>query len=192
MAAVSPKPRLQRHGVKFQPLAARQPACYVGNAMNETTFSSSTTKSWWRLPILLAIVLAAIVTARVSGCGEQEHSAGPMGKTEPVADPKGRTVSLTIDYGDDRKRQFDAIPWHAGMTVDDQLTAASRLPNGVTYTVRGYKERALLTQIDKVENEGGGQRNWLYSVNNVKAEKSFAIYELQPGDRVLWVFGREE
>ena len=148
--------------------------------------------SWWRLPLLLAIVLAAIVAVRLAGCGEQLHPGGPTGKAPSAADPQGRTVSLTIDYGDARKRQFDALPWHAGMTVDELLTTASRLPEGISYVVRGYKERALLTEIDKVENEGGGQRNWLYSVNDVKAEKSFAIYELQPGDRVLWVFGREE
>lgn len=151
----------------------------------------NTSKSWWRLPLLLAIVLAAIVAARLAGCGEEEHSGGAAGKAPPAADPEGRTVSLTIQFGDDRERQFDAIPWHAGMTVDDALLVASRTLDGITYDVRGYKERALLVKIDQTENEGGGQRNWLYAVNGAKPEKSFAIYELQPGDRVLWVFGHE-
>lgn len=147
--------------------------------------------AWWKLPLLLTIVFVAILVARLSGCGEQDHAGRPGNNAPPVADPEGRTVSLAIEFGDGRERQFEALPWHEGMTIDDALLAASRAPDRLTYSVRGYKERAMLTEIDKVANEGGGQRNWLYSVNGEKPEKSFAIYELHPGDRVLWVFGRE-
>jgi hypothetical protein len=39
-----------------------------------------------------------------------------------------------------------------------------------------------------VKNEGAGGRNWTYRVNDKHADRSFAVYELQPGDHVLWTF----
>jgi hypothetical protein len=78
------------------------------------------------------------------------------------------------------------------MTVDDMMTAASRLPNGIRYRVGGDGEMMLLENIDGIENEWGGSRFWLYRVNEALADRSMGIYELQPGDRVLWTFGEKE
>jgi hypothetical protein len=45
-----------------------------------------------------------------------------------------------------------------------------------------------LAELDHVGNEGAGGRNWLYQVNGKHADRSFAVYVLQPGDHVLWRF----
>jgi hypothetical protein len=51
---------------------------------------------------------------------------------------------------------------------------------------------SLVMQIDDKWSEGAGLRNWTYSINDKLADRSFAVYELKPGDRVLWRFGPQE
>jgi hypothetical protein len=68
----------------------------------------------------------------------------------------------------------------------DLLNAAS---SDLAITQRGSGQAALLTAIGDVSNEGAGGSNWTYEVNGQSADRSFAVYELRPGDRVLWTFG---
>ena len=173
--------------------------------------------AWWRLPLLLALVLAALVLARSRG-GPDAVSAhdpsrdAPANPSGPAAPEAGDKVSLTVDFGNGRVRRFDDIAWHDGMTVADLLAAVRRAaaspspaiaapspseaappsptssPSGLTYTVQGAGSEALLTAIDGVANEGGRGRNWLFSVNDQPADRSFGAYVLRPGDRVLWRF----
>jgi hypothetical protein len=149
----------------------------------------------WRLPVLLALVLAAILIARRRGEGyttvAPQNAAAPDAASD-AAQPGNQTVSLAIAIGDGVERRFDAVPWHEGMTVDDLLTAASRRPNGIQYSVRGDGASALLMQIDEARNEGPRGRNWTYTVNGTRADRSFAVYPLRPGDQVLWTFAAAE
>jgi hypothetical protein len=130
-------------------------------------------------------VLAAIVWSRVRGL----HEDSPEKKSDrpaPVAKPDTREkVALTIDFGGDRRKNFDSIVWHDGMTVADAMNAAS----GVAITQKGSGQSAFVTAIDGVENQGADGQNWTYSVNGQIADRSFAVYELKPRDRVLWTFG---
>src|SRR5262245_53305159 len=72
-------------------------------AESAATAQSGPTSAWWRLPLLLAIVLAAIVVARSS----QNGLRGPLSVAEssppPGTSDSGKTVALEIDYGDGRK-----------------------------------------------------------------------------------------
>lgn len=146
--------------------------------------------SWWQLPLLLAAVLAVIVLVRTSGIRESKRVTHKANDAAVPAPATGETVSLEIKFSNDRTQQFGDIAWYAGMTVDDLLTMATRSPDGFRYEVLADGEHALLVSIDDAVNEGGGGRNWTYSVNGQLGDRSFAIYELEPGDRVLWNFGR--
>lgn len=146
--------------------------------------------TWWRLPLLLAVVLAAIVLVR--GARVDERTPAPRKLPPSPAIATGKSVSLVIDYGNNRERRFDDIAWHEGMTVDDALNAASQMPDPISYGVAGNGELTLLTRIDETYNEWGNGSNWTYKVNDVAGDRSLAIYELQPGDRVLWTFGRPQ
>jgi len=147
--------------------------------------------AWWRLPLVLAAVLAAIVAARSSQTRERGPAATDASSPR-LAGASGQTVTLTIQFGDGQERKFEAVPWRQGMTVDDLMTAVSRLPDGIQYTVRGDHEMTLLARIDESRNEGAGGNNWTYAVNDLRADRSLAVYELEPGDRVLWTFGPQE
>ena len=74
------------------------------------------------------------------------------------------------------------------MTVADLLNSEPR----ISLTSTGSGASAFLTSLDGVANEGAGGRNWTYSVNGKHADRSFAVYELQPGDHVLWTFAAQQ
>jgi hypothetical protein len=61
-------------------------------------------------------------------------------------------------------------------------------PN-VRIAQKGTGESAFVTAIDDIRNEGADGQNWTYSVNDQSADRSFAVYKLKAGDRVLWTFG---
>jgi len=152
----------------------------------------SASGAWWRLPLLLVVVLIAIIAARTSHTRTRGPSSPAKLQPPPVGDAAGKTVSLTIHFGDGKERKFDNVAWRPGMTVDDLLAAASRMTDGIYYTVVGDHEQMLLTSINSDANERAAGRHWTYSVNDVPADRSLGIYELQPGDRVLWTFGKQQ
>jgi hypothetical protein len=144
--------------------------------------------AWWRLPLLLVVVFAAIIAARNSRLQERTATPRPVAAPQSAAD-SGKSVSLTIEYGAGRKREFTAVPWHDGMTIDDLMNAATQLPDPISYGVAGDHALTMLTRIDNTYNQWEGGSNWTYKVNDVPGDRSLAIYELRPGDRVLWTFG---
>ncbi|WP_425616772.1 DUF4430 domain-containing protein [Anatilimnocola sp. NA78] len=99
-----------------------------------------------------------------------------------------KTVQLTIDYGDGSKRQFTAIPWKEKQTALEVLEAAAKHPRGVKFKHRGSGATVLVTAIDDLSNQAGGN-SWLYEVNGKLADRSCGVYEVQAGDTLLWKFG---
>lgn len=74
------------------------------------------------------------------------------------------------------------------MTVEDMLYTATQRGNAIKVGRQGSGAMSFLSSIDGIVNEGVGGRNWVYSVNGKTADRSFAVYELSAGDRVLWQF----
>ena len=146
----------------------------------------------WRLPMMLALLLLVILLVRSTGL--QQNAPTDHGQTaadDAAAAATGKTVTLAIEFADGTLRH-DYIPWREGMTVENLLASASRLPKGVQFAQQGSGESALLTEINGTANEGGTGRNWTYSVNGQEADRSFAIYQLQPNDHVLWTFSAKQ
>jgi hypothetical protein len=143
------------------------------------------------LPLLLALVLAAVLLARSRGPRETPHTEADRSAT-PSGAATGETVTVAVDFGDGRRREFDAVSWRDGMTVRDVLTAAVDSSGGVKFAQQGAGESAFLTEIDGVKNEGGGGSNWTFAVNGQFGDRSFAIYPLRAGDRVLWSFAEQQ
>jgi hypothetical protein len=154
----------------------------------------------WLLPLLLAIVLAAIwfyngrrIRSSVSdGTGAanspREDNQIPA-QTAAVA--RSPTVSLILEIGHGRRREWNQIAWWEGMTVGDAMTSAARASDEdepIKFAQQGTVASAFLTELDGIANEGAGGRNWTYQVNGQRADRSFAVCELRPGDQVLWRF----
>jgi hypothetical protein len=74
------------------------------------------------------------------------------------------------------------------------MKAATARPHGISFSYTGSEAAAILTRIDDVQNEGGGagRKNWQYSVNNANGDRSFATFELQAQDVVIWRFATEQ
>jgi len=150
--------------------------------------SCSACGSKWRLPLLLAIVLAAILLSQNRGIREAIFKPASEPASQREDRPSGQQVLLTINYGGGRPLQNEEAPWRVGMTVADLLQGEPR----VSFAVQGSGASAFLTQLGGIANEGAGGRNWVYSVNGKPGDRSFAVYELQPNDHVLWTFARGE
>jgi hypothetical protein len=141
-------------------------------------------RPWWRLPLGLGFVLIAILLFKGIGIREIASDWGSPAASSNAGSPTADRVSITVDFGGERKPRSNTIPWTAGMTVHDLLASASVGSLGT----QGTGAATFLVMIDGVKNAGAGGRNWMYSVNGQRGDRSFAIYELHPGDHVLWSF----
>ena len=124
-----------------------------------------------------AILLTAFALAATTGDRAQAQSAA---------------VRLVIDYGDGVIKTITGLPWTRGSTVLDVMNAAKDRPHGISFGYTGSGASAFLTQIDDIANEGGGRKNWQLWVNTSYADKSFAVYDVQPLDVVFWRFTMQE
>lgn len=115
-----------------------------------------------------------------------------LAATAPAQDlrkiPPEKAVQLTIDYGDGVQKNFSALEWKEKQTVLDLMQLAEKHPRGIKFKHRGAGATALVTAIDDVASRAGGD-SWLYEVNGKLADRSCGVYEIQPGDKVLWKFG---
>jgi uncharacterized protein DUF4430 len=157
--------------------------------MQDSPSKCSTCGPWWRLPLLLGIVLVAMLLLQNGGIRNATTDSGAVPPNESAGAAK-ETVVLTIDFGDGRQQELEPVAWRSGMTVRD-LTRESRRDN-LKLVVKGTGASAFLASLDGVENEGADGRNWMYQVNGEPGDRSFAIYELAPSDRVLWTFGKPQ
>ena len=112
-----------------------------------------------------------------------------------AADPKEnakqedeRPVRLTIDYADGAQKRYTAIPYRPPLTVLDALNWAAQHPHGIEIDVRGEGETALVTRIDDLKNQGSSQRNWIFRVNGKLANRGCGVFQVRPGDAILWRF----
>ena len=124
-----------------------------------------------------ARLLVAVLLVAAAGDGAKAQSA---------------TVRLVIDYGDGASKTITGLAWAKGSTVLDVMNAAKSRPHGITFSYTGSGASAFLTHIDDVANEGGSKKNWQLWVNTSYADKSLAVYELQPSDVVFWRFTVQE
>jgi hypothetical protein len=110
-------------------------------------------------------------------------------RPQPVAEaaPKASRVFLTVNFGNGQLLN-EKTQWREGMTVLDVLQDHRR----IGFLTEGSGASAFLTSLNGVMNEGAGGRNWTYTVNGKYADRSFAVYELQPNDHVLWTFAAQK
>ena len=119
-------------------------------------------------------------------------AAGPAIVSATAAEEN--TVRLTVDYGDGVAKTITELAWSKGNTVLDAMKAATSRPHGISFSYTGSGASAVLTKIEDVQNQGGGagKKNWQYWVNGAYGDRSFAAFELQAQDQVLWRFATEQ
>ena len=150
---------------------------------------------WWLLPLLLACVMAGLIASRLRSDAAVQRSPGRQEDVigwKPSAPVNGQSVSLVIDFGNGAERSFESLSWQSGLTVQGLLEAATQFRPGITFAFVGEGKSAFLTHIDGLVNDGAGGRHWQFWINEKRADRSFAVCELEAGDRVLWRFASAE
>ena len=119
---------------------------------------------------------------------------GPALLARPAAGGEEQAVRLIVDYGDGAAKTVANLPWSKGSTILDAMKEATSRPHGISFSYTGTGSDAMLTKIDDVQNEGAGagKKNWQYSVNGNYGDRSFATFELQAQDTVVWRFATEQ
>jgi hypothetical protein len=134
--------------------------------------------------LLLGTLVGCLLAAAASGRALQN----PAADVPAAPRPKAKTVRVVIDYGDGVEKHFTRLAWSDGMTVLDAMQAASESPHGISFKYTGRGETAFSTQIDDLKNQGAGKKNWMYSVNGKRADRSFGVYQPAASDVVRWEF----
>jgi hypothetical protein len=106
----------------------------------------------------------------------------------PAAGSAEQSVRLIVDYGDGAAKTVANLAWAKGNTVLDAMKAATARPHGISFSYTGSGDSVVLTRIDDVQNQGGGagKKNWQYWVNGTYGDRSFAVFELQAQDTIVW------
>lgn len=98
------------------------------------------------------------------------------------------SVALKIDFGSEKASIETDVVCSPETTVLGVLDRAQNMDE-LKFAYRGSGETAFVTAIGGVENEGVSGKNWIYRVNGETGDRSAGVYQLDPGDRVLWSFG---
>jgi hypothetical protein len=98
-------------------------------------------------------------------------------------------IDLKVDFNGRRDNKQFPVDWRAGMTAFSllELLAAE---GQLHVSHRGHGNQTLVTAIDGLENQWGAGDNWIFTVNGRLGDRSSAVFELRPGDRVVWRFGK--
>jgi hypothetical protein len=148
--------------------------------------------AWWKLPLLLSLVLLAMLFWRQ---GQQViDSTSDRAADEawtPSAAATGEVVKLEIDFGNGARRLFDSLSWKEKMTVEEVMLSARDFRPGISYSQIGEGAKGFLTELEGLKNEGFGGRNWRYDVAGSPGTRSFCLESVNAGDLVRWTFAAE-
>jgi hypothetical protein len=166
--------------------------------MNDSSMSAKNS-SGWALPLLLLASLALVTAALMAWrqMSDRQSFDGPRASSLPggasSAPAAGvQNFSLIIDYGNGKRREFDALPWSEGLTVGAALRAAKELRPGIDFTQQGEGAMALLTSLDGVANDSAVGRFWIYEVDGQAGKVSFEKQSVAAGQHVRWIYSIQD
>jgi hypothetical protein len=124
----------------------------------------------------IASFLFVLLVILSVGC-KKEAALGP-----PI------TVSLKIDSGSPTTDKELSISTHEKQTVIDAMNAAKS--QGLSYKIEGEGAGAMVVEINGVSAEAptNGGKNWIFYINQKKANRSAGVYPLAYKDAILWKF----
>ncbi|MDH3717511.1 MAG: DUF4430 domain-containing protein [Planctomycetota bacterium] len=149
-------------------------------------------------PLFAQLAALFALVAAVTGCDAvADPPAGPASAPGAVAAPENvsspehgtESIRVSFDFGGEATAQQREVEWRDGMTVLDALLALEA--SGIVVQHRGQGSRAFVESVNGVKNRGAGP-NWLYYVNDKKADRSAGAYPLQKRDVVLWKYTAEK
>lgn len=140
---------------------------------------------------LVAILVLFAVGCKTENSGqvEPEGVAAVIDlAVENESNPVVETATLEIQFnshGEDLKLE---VLCGEGATVFLVMERA-RENGDLEFESTGRDATLFVQSIGGVKNQAGGGDNWVYRVNGELGDRSCGVFSVNPGDRVLWVFG---
>ena len=133
-----------------------------------------------------SLVLLACTICFACGCEKTAQSGAVIGDSLPAIG----NVQLEIKFNSDRENIKIEVPCTSDSTVFTILERARK--NGeLDFESTGREaDKKFVTSIGGVDNLVSAGDNWVYRVNGKLGDKSSGLYPVEPGDEVLWVFGK--
>lgn len=135
---------------------------------------------------LCLLMIAAMLIVGCQRSAPVEEKKKVTGHILPPA-----RVSLTVDFADKRASIDFQMDWTEGMTAFDILKEADRAKSlALVYT--GSGETAFVKSIGGTEGGAGGNKWWLFFVNDQMGKIGSGVYKLNANDKVIWRLGDYE
>ncbi len=143
-----------------------------------------------KLQKLFLLALGGAILA-AGGCERPAENRSPVKATDQVAPEVATTldVEVEVDFQNETPVVRGAIELPPGTTAFSALEALAEA-NKLAVESTGDGETRFVVAIGPVANQGAGGDNWTYRVNGQLGDRSSGIFQLKPGDKVLWVFGK--
>jgi len=113
----------------------------------------------------------------------------PSTQQDSSADKVAKTVSILIKTSEEVTAYQAHIAWQQSMTV---FGATQAMGPGVGIQSTGQGETCFVNSLAGQENLGSAGHNWIFRVNGKLGDKSCDALVVQPGDQILWTFGKYE
>ena len=94
-------------------------------------------------------------------------------------------LRLKIVSGEE-KQMFEIESSEKLKTVSDLLKHVAEANESFKYKSRGSGRTFFITEINGQKNEGARGRNWIYTVNGKRGNKSAGLFEIKAGDEIEW------
>lgn len=122
----------------------------------------------------------------------QLPAQAPAAKPTPTGDQPAATsleIPVVVDFRNGQPALEGTVQLPADATAFAALQAFAA-QSGFEVQSRGTGETIFVIAIRDVANQGAKGDNWTYRVNGQLGDRSAGIYQLKPGDKLAWIFGK--
>ncbi len=130
-----------------------------------------------------------IVLVMLGGCTSASPTEQDRAQKSSESQPTG-TVNLSIELPAPAQTIDMEVKVDKDTTVFDALRQAEQSDKRIQLDVSGSGETAFVRSLGGVTNRGAAGKNWIYYVNGELANRGAGVFQIAPGDRVVWRFGQ--
>jgi len=156
----------------------------------------------WAGWLLVWLVVGGCGPGLDSGDGVHQEPGSPTAQRQPSnpstdptpspttsSDAAEAVVRLRVVLAPSAREIEGQVAWRDGMSVYDATVA---LQPSLEVESSGQGESLFVKSLAGQANRGSAGDNWIYRVNGELGDRSCGVFPVQPGDQILWSFGKYE
>lgn len=142
----------------------------------------------YKIIILIIVILLSFLSILFFISNKKtEEISSPTNTTAEKPENKTSQSAKTILEINEKRYEAEV----AGKTNVYDFMAKLRNEGKIDFTEKNYTGIGkFINTIDGIK--GGGEKNWIYYVNGIKAQVGVSNYEIKPGDIVSWKYEKYE